>query len=460
MQGGIRNLADRSVLALDGTVRGPLAEMLRFVNVTPVGQWTGQALARATATGAAELKLGLALPLYELSASTVKGSLALAGNDLRITPDTPLFGGARARIDFTQKSLSVSGATARLLGGDASFDGSMQPDGTLRFSGQGTASAEGLRRAGEMGPLARLASSFTGQTSYRASLGFVHGLPEINVTSNLVGLASELPAPLRKAAEAALPLRYQTTLVPESLQAGQAARDSLRFELGSLLQAQYVRDLSGEAPRVLRGGIGINEPAPTPASGVHANATLAALPADAWEAVAGRMFNGAAPGGGEVSGYLPAQIALRAQSLQTGARQFNRVVIGASQGDGVWRANVEAEQFGGYVEYRPARPGAAQAAGRVYARLARLSLPKSDADQVETLLDQQQPTAVPSLDIVIDDFELRGKRLGRVEIDAVNRIVGEGRDAVREWRLNRLGLVTPEAQLSGSGNWSETGGTS
>ena len=48
VQGGIRNLADRSVLALDGTARGPLADMLRFVNATPVGQWTGQALARAS----------------------------------------------------------------------------------------------------------------------------------------------------------------------------------------------------------------------------------------------------------------------------------------------------------------------------------------------------------------------------------------------------------------------------
>ena len=63
----MRNLADTSVLALDGSVRGPLTEMLRFVNVTPVGQWTGQALARATATGTAELKLGLSLPLYDLS---------------------------------------------------------------------------------------------------------------------------------------------------------------------------------------------------------------------------------------------------------------------------------------------------------------------------------------------------------------------------------------------------------
>lgn len=460
VNGGIRNLADRSVLALDGTARGPLAEMLRFVNATPVGQWTGQALSRASASGNAELKLALALPLHDLSTSTVKGSLVLAGNDLRLTPDTPLLAAARARIDFTHKGVTVSGATARLLGGEASFDGSTQPDGSLRFSGQGTASAEGLRRATELGALSRLASSFSGQASYRASLGFVHGLPEVSITSNLVGMASELPVPLRKAADTALPLRYQTTLAPVSLQAGQAARDTLRFELGTLVQAQYQRDLSGDAPRVLRGGIGLNEAAPEPASGVHAHASLAALPLDAWEGLATRLIGGGAAGGaplGETGGYLPTQIALRAQTLNTAARQFNRVVIGASQEEGQWRANVEAEQFSGYVEYRPARAGAA--AGRIYARLARMSLPKSDAEQVETLLEQQQPTAVPSLDIVIDDFELRGKRLGRVEVDAVNRVSGEGRDAVREWRLNRLALSTPEAQLVGSGRWAEVGGT-
>lgn len=460
VQGGIRNLADRSVLALDGVAKGPLSEMLRFVNTTPVGQWTGQALARATATGSAELKLGLALPLYDLPASTVKGSLALAGNDLRITPDTPLLGAARARIDFTQKGVTVSGASARLLGGEASFDGSTQPDGSLRFSGQGSASAEGLRRAVELGPLARLASSFNGQTSYRASLGFVRGVPELTVTSNLVGLASDLPVPMRKAADTPMPLRYQNTLQAEPLQAGQALRDSLRIELGPL-QAQFQRDVSGDTPRVLRGGIGVNEAAPEPTAGVVVNVNVAALPLDAWEAVASHV-TGVGVGGAATAdsgGYLPTFVAVRAQTLNSGARQFNRVVVGASQEEGVWRANVEAEQFGGYVEYRPARPGAAQGAGRIYARLARLSLPKSDVDQVETLLDQQQPAAVPALDIVIDDFELRGKRLGRVEVEAVNRVVGEGREATREWRLNRLALITPEAKLSGKGYWAEVGGS-
>jgi len=467
VNGGFRSLASQPVLALDGVARGPLADMLRFVNATPVGQWTGGALSRATATGNAELKLGLALPLTELAATTVKGSLVLAGNDVRMTPDTPLLGAARARIDFTHKGVTVSGATARLLGGDASFDGSTQPDGSIRFSGGGTATAEGLRRAAELGLLSRLASHFSGQAAYRASLGFVRGFPELTVTSNLAGLASDLPVPLRKAADTPLPLRYQTALAGPPV-TGQPPHDTLRLELGTLVQAQYERELGEAGPRVLRGGIGINEAAPAPAAGVLLNASLAALPLDAWEGVASRLFPAAAGGSsggsaggaamaGEPGGYVPTNIALRAQTLDTSARQFNRVVVGASHDGNRWRANIEAEQFGGYVEYRPAAAG--QAAGRVYARLARLSLPKGDVAQVETLLDQQQPTTVPSLDIVVEDFELRGKRLGRVEVDAANRVVGEGREARREWRLNRLALITPEAQLVGSGQWSEIGGT-
>ena len=59
---------------------------------------------------------------------------------------------------------------------------------------------------------------------------------------------------------------------------------------------------------------------------------------------------------------------------------------------------------------------------------------------------------MPALDIVVDDFELRGKRLGRLEIEAANRSTG-GRDAVREWRLSKFNLVLPEAQLAATGTW-------
>src|SRR4029453_18977494 len=53
VQGGIRNLMEQPVLTLDGTTRGPVAEMLRIVNTTPIGGWIGRALAASTATGPA-----------------------------------------------------------------------------------------------------------------------------------------------------------------------------------------------------------------------------------------------------------------------------------------------------------------------------------------------------------------------------------------------------------------------
>ena len=459
VNGGIRNLTDRSVLVMEGNGHGPLADMLRFVNQSPVGRWTNTALAQASGSGAADLKLALSIPLYDAKLASVKGSIALAGNDIRISPDTPALNAAKAKVEFTQKGFSIGHASARVLGGDASFDGGTQPDGALRFAGQGTASAEGLRRATELGLLSRIATTMNGQTAYRLALNFVRGRSEINVTSNLVGITADLPAPLRKpSAEAPLALHYQTQLLPDA-SPGPASRDTLRFELGTAVQAQYLRDISGESARVLRGGIGVMELAPTPAVGVAAHVTLPSINTDAWEAVQAKLFgHAAAPAiaasaaaaastaDSAIGGYAPTTLSVRAQEVLTGSRRLTKVVAGLSQEDTMWRANIDADQLNGYVEYRPPRRAGG---GRVYARLSRLSLPKSDAEGVETLLEQQPATTVPALDIVVDDLELRGKRLGRVEVEAQNRVGDTG----REWRLSRLAMTTPEAHFSGSGTW-------
>lgn len=445
VQGGIRELT-RPVLKIGGQARGPLADLLRFVNTSPLAGWTNNALRDASAGGAAELKLALELPLGELERSSVQGAVQLLGNDVRLALGTPLLADAKARVAFTQKGFSVAGGSARVFGGDLAFDGGLQPDGALRFNGQGTASAEALRQAGELGALARLAASASGQTPYRLALGFVRGRSEFTLTSPLTGLALDLPAPLRKPAEAAWPLRVETRIAAEG-----PLRDTLRVELGQVLSAQYQRDLAREdAPaRVLRGTIGVLEPAPPlPEHGVQALLALPAVDADAWQALLDRAFAGPAVVGGgassEVAGYWPRLMALRAQSIISGGRRLNNLVLGLSQdgADGTWRGNIDADQLGGYLEYRAS---GASSAGRVYARLTRLALPQAQSTTVESLL-AEAPDAVPALDIVIENFELRGKRLGRVELEANNR-------GAREWRLTRLALTNPEARLTGSGQW-------
>jgi uncharacterized protein YhdP len=55
--------------------------------------------------------------------------------------------------------------------------------------------------------------------------------------------------------------------------------------------------------------------------------------------------------------------------------------------------------------------------------------------------------------VVVDSLELRGKNLGRAEIEAVNRGLARRDAGTREWRLNKLRLSMPEAEFNASGSW-------
>ncbi len=471
LTGRIDHLESDAVLSLDATARGTLADLLRAVEASPVGGWLGGALAGASATGGADLKLALGVPLAHAdTGSTVRGSLALGGNDLRMTADTPLLANARGRVDFTQDGFNLAGATARVLGGDASLQGGTQADGVIRLAAQGSASADGLRQAGELGPVARLARRLAGQARYRATLDFVRGVPELSVTSNLVGLALDLPPPFAKPAETALAMRYRTAAEPAP--DGAPPREVLQVDLGSLLQARYLRERRTDGTvRVVRGAIGVAAEASLPEKGVAANVTARTLDVDAWERVADEVFpttgaprSAAAAAAGSAAagstapgsagdGHEPDRVALHVQELIAGGRRLTGVTAGLSRDGETWRADVEADQLAGHVDYRPpGRGDASPGSGRVYARLSRLVLPKIDAEQVSSLLDAP-PASVPALDIVIDDLDLRGTRLGRVEIVATNRLGGPRRAGQRDWQLTRLAIKTPEAELTGTGRW-------
>jgi uncharacterized protein YhdP len=150
-----------------------------------------------------------------------------------------------------------------------------------------------------------------------------------------------------------------------------------------------------------------------------------------------------------LTGYLPTSLAIRAKALTAGGRTLHQLVVGGSREGLTWRANLDAQELNGYLEYR--QPSGASA-GRLYARLARLSLAPSTAKEVESLLEEQ-PASVPALDIIVDDLELRGKRLGRVEIEAVNRGATSQDAVAREWRLNKFNISMPEASFTATGNW-------
>lgn len=455
--------------------KGPVRDFLGIVNSSPLGNMTDKVLDQTTATGDAVCQLQLTLPVHAIQTSKVLGSVTLSGNDVRMTAGTPLLGAARGLVTFSESGFSVMGQ-ARMLGGDLKLEGGSRAtikagpgarDASEVLRGQGSFTAEGLMQATELGFVSRLAQHARGAATYSAVLSVRRGVPELSVTSNLQGLALNLPAPLEKAAETLMPLRFENTLLREPAapegEGTRPGRDQIQMELGRLASVVYVRDISGVEPRVIRGSIGVGlvpgESVPMPETGVVANINLASVNLDAWEAALSRATGTSlaaeatsrAASTSPVLGYLPTVMAVRTTALTVGGRRLDQVVVGGARDGLTWRANVSAAQLNGYVEYLQA---SGAGAGRVHARLARLTLAPGAANEVEDLLDRQ-PASIPALDIVVENFELRGKKLGRVEIDAVNR--GGGATAAdsgqREWRLNKFNVTVPEASFTSRGNW-------
>lgn len=462
-------------LRLNARADGDADPVLGVVQGSPLNDFTGQALAQARMSGPVSIDFGLLLPidgpdedLPDSPQTEVRGSVVFAGNTVQVTPESPVLESARGTLRFNRNGFDIVDASAGLFGGSVRFEGGMVPTGDgelslVRFRGQGEARVERLREAG-LGLASHLLERANGSARYTAELAFRGGTPEIKVASTLEGVALALPAPLAKAAADALPLRFENTVLTSSPE--RALSDRLLLTLGDtaapLLAVQYERDLRGGSPVALRGsvavGLGAGESAPLPVRGVLANLQFAEFDVDAWRNALTTSpavppgstplapINPPAPEAGDAgSSYLPTVFAVRAQRIQADGRSFNRVVVGGSRDGPLWRANVNAEELNGYVEYRPA-DGASD--GSVYARLARLNLPPSTATEVEQLL--QQPSSVPALDIAVQDLVLGNRRLGQVEIDAVN--VGSA-GQTREWRLNRLNIRVPEARFSATGNW-------
>ena len=468
---------------VQGKVQGPLADSLAMVNTSPISPMLNAALARTGASGNADVDLELLLPIRDLAQSRVQGTVTLAGNDVQVTPDTPLLARARGAVLFSDRGFQLAGVQARALGGDVRLEGGMRAAAAgeppaVQLRAQGTVTAEGLRQARELGFVSRLAHDLSGSAPYTLTLGLRRGHPELHVNSTLQGMAVNLPAPLGKSAETTLPVRFENALTRDSLAPGARLHETLSFELGRLAAVTYVRDLSTPEPQVVRGTIAVGlspgESVVMPQEGVSANVQLPQISVEAWKEALERLAGGQAPApapaastapnvsapsradfSASAQSYMPSVIALRARELSFEGRTLHHLVVGGSRDGRIWRANVDAEELNGYIEYRqPQNTGS----GRLHARLARLNIAAAAAGQVETLLEQQTGN-IPALDVVVDEFELKGRRLGRLEIDAVNRGAGtvarEG--GIREWRLNKLTLSMPEVTFTATGNWAEVG---
>jgi uncharacterized protein (TIGR02099 family) len=464
----IADMAHQPVLRVQAQSLADAPLVLGLVRQSPLNELLSGALQPAQASGPLLTRFALQLPLQELTNTRVQGSVQFNGNDLRMLPGTPWLNKLYGTLQFHERGFEVRQMQATLLGGPTLIDGGMhtpkavsgKPTQTTPltiFEARGRVSAAGLQAANDVAPLNLLAQHASGATDYHARLAWPQGLPELTVRSQLGGLGLQLPDPLGKPATTEKPLALQI----RTKKTAAGPQDEIKLALGDTVQMTYERDLSTDTPKVLRGRMGLgvlpeNLPA-LPTTGVTAQIAMDRLVVDEWLALLPAPVAQATPNAQAQpptwQGYLPTRLGLKTNSLIAKDRHLHQVQAGGTYDEGRWRVNIDAEELNGHVVFEPARPGQTDQAGQLFARLSRLDLPPSSAQDVESLLEAA-PTSLPALDIVVDSLVLRGKPLGRVEIEAINADKGLAQTpATREWQLKKFNIDLPEGTLRSTGRW-------
>ncbi|MES2831023.1 MAG: YhdP family protein [Pseudomonadota bacterium] len=457
-------------LTVEGVASGQLQELFNFVNNSPVAEWTGNFTQETRAAGNGVLALKLQLPLARLEQTKVQGLVRLADNDITLQKAIPSLLQTNGKFEFNEKGFVLDGLKATFLGGPVSATGGTQPDGSIVIKADGSFSSEAMTRSQPSPGLQRLSKHVSGGSRYAATIAVRRKQLEVSIDSSLQGLALDFPAPLKKTAGDSLPLKVELIALPGD---GTALRDEIRVSLGTAMSAAYQRQKTNDpesAWRVLSGGIGVNVPAPRPDSGININVDLKTLDIDAWRNLIGAVVATSpetpaqpptvvttttvrAEEPNMLSQYLePEVLSARATELIVGGKKLDNVVVGVSHQKDVWQANIDAVQASGYLTWNESRSG--RGLGKVTARLSSLIIPKAAASDVTEILEGKSAmTQIPALDIVSENFELFGKKMGRLELSANNSRTA-GRAEWREWRINKLLLANADAQLKATGSWS------
>ena len=465
----IPNMTSDALVNVQWESKANAKQVLTELRQSPVNNMLNGLFTQANSTGIFNTRLKLTLPLSALDKSSVQGVLTLAGNDVRMLPTVPTFEKAQGTISFNEGGFTLAGINALFLGGAVKIEGGSRKlsakttEANPVFRLQGQMTAQGLQQAFDIPLISQLAKSASGATAYTAVLAFKGAQSELSIQSQLQGLALDLPSPLNKRSEESVTVRFDNTLIGNPV--GSAAlfhKDNLKVAWGRAFTANFTRDISHADPRVINGRWTVGDVPFTEANAsgdtsVTALVNLPLLPVDEWAQLLAASNAGAIEAQSQSANmeatyqaYLPTRFNLKANEMVTHGRTLHQVTMNGSREGLLWRSQLDAKELNGYLEYRPA---SAQNTARVFARIARLSLPPSADQTVASFLDDG-PVAIPALDIVIDELELRGKKLGRVEIEAVNADAGLLRtNTGKEWRLNKLNITAPEASFKASGKW-------
>jgi uncharacterized protein (TIGR02099 family) len=436
--GGIADFKDpRLLLDIDSPANGESLQALMLAS--PLRQRYEEHLRNARIRGPATVALDLDLPLAaRLGGRRIEGTLDLEKAQLS---------DPRWKIDFSQVSgrtrFSDQGFAAEQLA--VEFEGKPATFSLLvgSFTGEPALAARATL-VGELPPqvllarhppLAWLDPWLQGSSAWTVDVRIPQALPgqttppaQLNITTDLVGTAVGLPAPLAKAAGTSLPLSLQA---PLPVGAGE-----VQLRLGEVMR---MRGRVG-ADEAMTGLIhfGPGEPGALPDRGLVVRGVSESLDAAGWIGFAAK---------GEGAGALR-EVDLRVATLDLLGSPFADTRLQLRREAATTRVSLEGPAISGRVDIP------SELSLGVQGSFSRLHWPQKPEPTLEQIAAadaglSDDPRRLPPLRFGVEDLRMGSLALGKSELLAVP--VPEG------LRIERFSTRSPSLELLASGEWQHAG---
>jgi uncharacterized protein (TIGR02099 family) len=443
-------------LEIEAQADADAAKLLGLIRQSPLRKDHGDALTTLSASGPAAVDFALTLPLHERDApARIEGEVELRGARLAESEWKLAFVGVTGRARYDRNGFTANGLRALYDRQEGRLSLRAGP-GHVRDPKQGfeaeleasMSSDDLLQRSPDLAwlrPHARGRSRWTAAIAIPAATAARPGAPvaaqvsRLQLRSDLVGTALDLPAPMDKPAAAALPttLDLQLPLGRGEIALAFGQRLALRAR-----QTQAPGQPQGQTQLGIRAMFGSDRVAePPPASGLILGGRTGELDALGWIAM--------------LEGDGKRELALRradvvADRLRLLGAEFADTRLGIDPAGSGYTASFEGPALAGTLQL-PQGDG-----GTISGRLQRLhwrAAPRSAATPAfaasAAAADGIDPARIPAIQLRVDDLRVAGAALGEAQF--------RSRPTATGMLIEQLQTRAPKQRFDINGEWNGRG---
>ena len=355
-------MIDDNVLDVVGEAHGPVPEAIKYINNSPIEKIANGFTDYLKTSGNGNLLLNLHIPLTKVANSKIKGNYTVTNGSMQ-SDSIPELTKLNGIMEFTESSINANNVNAIAYGGPAQFSINTDKNHSIQIMAKGHVVDTGLRKSfGALVP-----SSITGGADWSAKAQIANNKTDVSIRSNLIGINSNLPFPLKKSASETVPLLIDKKQIS-------ATQDTVKMSLGSAVNAKFARIAQNGTSKIDRGDIGINSPSEIGlAKGIALHGNLESIDVDEWLDQLDKNTSTTAQ-----SGIAINRIDLTTNQLDIFDRRMNAVRINAKAADQAWLINLKSNEINGDIKWSP------EGNGKVTANLSNLTLPEPTPNFIVT----------------------------------------------------------------------------